>query len=274
MVKRKDDFDNFDDWGVELCTVGKKVKGSSVGLKKKVLLGILSVSLLGSLGFWVFSPAKEGSKEEQKQEKNYNNLTAKSNNYGYPDNVEVPKNVEKVIGGIEGDVNKEGRGALKTQLEDIRSSVVETEKDWDVTKLGSRKYIDNRLPTNIEMVLLEDNSPLKLVFKHVTDMGMRQQLKDGFYLVINPLDEAQMYLKKEFYERAEKDTTSNFLVYINDVSQYYVPEMILNKAGYGSIEKFYNVEERLKIKDYPMVIKIQGGHVVSKKTNVKDLGGL
>lgn len=270
MVTRKDEMD---DWGVDIAPT-KNSKVTSVSMKKKLVLGLLSVAIMGSLGFWVLSPSKQGKQEEQKQDKNYNNLTAKSNNYGYPDNVEIPKNVEKVIGSIEGDVNKEGSGALKTQLEDIRSSVVEKEKDWDITKLGSRKYIDNRLPTNIEMVLLEDNSPLKLVFRHVIDMGMRKKLDDGFYLVINPLDEAQMYLKKEFYERAEKDTTKNFLVYINDVSQYYVPEMILNKAGYGSIEKFYDVEERLKIKDFPMVVKVQGGHVVSKKTNVKDLGGL
>lgn len=270
MVNRKDEMD---DWGIGNVPI-KNSKVTSVSMKKKVTLGILSVAIMGSLGFWVFSPSKQGQQEEQKQEKNYNNLTAKSNNYGYPDNVEIPKNVEKVIGSIEGDVNKEGSEIAKQHLETIRESVVETEKDWDVTKLGSRKYIDNRLPTNIEMVLLEDNSPLKLVLQHVVEMGMEKQLKDGFYLVINPLDEAQMYLKKEFYERAEKDTTKNFLVYINDVSQYYVPEMLLNKAGYGSIEKFYNVEERLKIKDYPMVVKIQGGHVVSKKTNVKDLGGL
>lgn len=270
MVNKKDELD---DWGIESVPT-KNSKVTSVSTKKKVVLGILSVAIMSSLGFWVFSPSKQGQQEGQKQEKNYDNLTSKGNNYGYPDNVDIPKNVEKVIGGIEGDINKDGRGALKTQLEDIRSSVVEKEKDWDVTKLGSRKYIDNRLPTNIEMVLLEDNSPLKLVLRHVIDMGIHQKLEDGFYLVINPLDEAQMYLKKEFYERVEKDTTKNFLVYVNDVSQYYVPEMILNKAGYGSIEKFYNVEERLKIKDYPMVVKIQGGHVVSKKTNVKDLGGL
>ena len=38
-------------------------------------------------------------------------------------------------------------------------------------------------------------------------------------------------------------------------------------------KEFYDVGERLKIKDYPMVVKIKDGNVVAKKTNVKNLGG-
>lgn len=260
---------DLDDWG----TLPTRKEVESTAVVKKWVLSVLCLAIFVSLGFWYLKPTQEIKQEVKQDSKDYNDLTSKNNNYGYPDNVVIPKNVEKVLSSVEGDVNQEGSEVVKSYLEDIRSSVVETEKDWDVTKLGSRKYIDYKLPSNLEMVLLEDNSVLKLVLRHTLEMGLKDKLNDGFYLIINPLDEAQMYLKKEFYTRAEEDTTTNYLVYINDVSQYNLPEALLSKLGYGGRKKFYDVGERLKIKDYPMVVKIKDGNVVAKKTNVKNLGG-
>ena len=268
MANRQD----IDDWGIGVDNTDLDSQ-TGRGKRPYVILAFLIVCIVCSISFWVFSPAKETKKVDEKPVNKYDNLTSKDDNYGYPATTEIPKNVEKVIDSVEGDVNKEGSEPVKAYLEEIRDSVVETEKDWDVTKLGSRKYIDYKLPSSLEMVLLEDNSVLKLVLKHTLEMGLKDELRDGFYLVINPLDEAQMYLKKEFYTRAEQDTTTNYLVYINDVSQYNLPEALLSKLGYGDRKKFYDVRERLKIKDYPMIVKIKGGNVVAKKTNVKDLGG-
>jgi len=204
---------DLDDWG----TLPTRKEVESTTVVKKWVLSVLCLAIFVSLGFWYLKPTQEIKQEVKQDSKDYNDLTSKTNNYGYPDNVVIPKNVEKVLSSVEGDVNQEGSEIVKSYLEDIRSSVVETEKEWDVTKLGSRKYIDYKLPSNLEMVLLEDNSVLKLVLRHTLEMGLKDKLNDGFYLIINPLDEAQMYLKKEFYTRAEEDTTTNYLVYINDV---------------------------------------------------------
>lgn len=261
---------NLDDWG--FSNEEPEKNKSKTSTKKKITLGVLGVLLASSIGFWVLKP-NPMVVEETKQEKNYNDLTSKGNNYGYPDNVQIPTNVEKFIEDS-GDVSKEGSEQMKQVLEDVRDSVVEKERDWDVTQLGSRKYLDVRLPSNMERVLLQEGSPLRMVLDNTEYYGMSRQVPDGFYLIMNPLDEAQMYLKKEYYEKVKESTNGYYLVYINDVSQYSLPEMLLAKLGYGNVEKFYPVEERLKIKDYPMVVRIKDGNVVSKKSNVTSLGGL
>ena len=55
MVTRKDEMD---DWGVDIAPT-KNSKVTSVSMKKKLVLGLLSVAIMGSLGFWVNKGSKK-----------------------------------------------------------------------------------------------------------------------------------------------------------------------------------------------------------------------
>lgn len=264
----------MDDWGFE--EQPKKNFDTSVGTGKVQWLKIIGsiVVLIGVIGLLVYGfYPKKANVGENKENRSYD-LTKDSDNYGYPSNVDVPKDARDTVGLYKG-IGQDVSDSDKAKLEALRDAASIHEAGWDVKLLGSRKFIDYTLPVELELSLLDDRSVIAKLINNAKTIYLKDKVPDGSYILINPLDEKQMYWKKEIYELlgSKKYVDGLALVYVTDTRQHnLLANHLLFAAGYGKdIDDMYPIAKRVKeVKDYPMLLTVRDNKVVAKKTRIDD----
>lgn len=267
----------MDDWGLDDYSDKKdsKLQGVQWG---KILLSL--VTFLGILGllFYGFYPRTSEVKKSTNEDNHEYNVAKKEDNYGYPSNVTVPEEAKRIVSLYE-EVGQDVSDSDKAKLEALRSSASVHEAGWDVSILGSRKFIDFTRPAELELALLDPKSVIAQLIENAKTIDSKDVIPDGSYILINPLDEAQMYWKRDIYEvlGSKKYINDLSLVYVTDTTrQNILANYLLHAAGYGKDEDdMYPIEYRVKnVKDYPMFLTIKNNTVVAKKTKVNDFKSL
>ena len=162
----------------------------------------------------------------------------------------------------------------KAKLEAIRDAASIHEAGWDVKKLGSRKFLDTIYPVDVELELINPDSVIAKLLNNAPWLHeWNDPIPDGTYILINPLDERQMYWKQEIYDylNVKKSIDKLSLVYVTDKKQHNVlANFILFAAGYGKeSDDMYPIEPRIKeVHDYPMMVTVKDNKVVAKKTKI------
>lgn len=266
----------LDDWGL----VDYK---DNVGMRKGVQWGkiigsiVLFLSLLG-LVFYILYPKNDVKSVVNDKGTGDYNITKKDDNYGYPSNVSVPDEAKKIV-SLYDEVGQDVSDSDKAKLEAMRDSASVHEAGWDVSLLGSRKYIDYTKPVELELSLLDSKSVIAKLIENGKPIGDKDKIPDGSYILINPLDEAQMYWKREIYELlgSKRYISGLALVYVTDTAtQNLLANHLLYAAGYGKdIDDMYPIAYRVKnVQDYPIFVTVKDNKVVAKRTkvdNFKDL---
>lgn len=264
----------MDDWGFE--EQPKRSLGTGVSTGKVQWLKIIGslVVLFGLIGLLVYGfYPKKANVEGNKENRSYD-LTKESDNYGYPTNVEVPKDAKDTV-GLYKEIGQEVSDSDKAKLEALRDAASIHEAGWDVKLLGSRKFIDYMFPVELELTLLDSKSVIAKLIENAKTIDTKDSVRDGSYILINPLDEAQMYWKKEIYELlgSKKYVDGLALVYVTDTRQQSIlANKLLFMAGYGKDEDdMYPVASRVRnVKDYPMLVTVRDNKVVAKKSRIDD----
>lgn len=266
----------MDDWGFEeqpKRSLGTGAGNSNGKVQWLKIIGSLVV-LIGVIGLLVYGfYPKKANVGENKENRSYD-LTKDSDNYGYPSNVDVPKDARDTVGLYKG-IGQDVSDSDKAKLEALRDAASIHEAGWDVKLLGSRKFIDYTLPVELELSLLDDRSVIAKLINNAKTIYLKDKVPDGSYILINPLDEKQMYWKKEIYELlgSKKYVDGLALVYVTDTRQHnLLANHLLFAAGYGKdIDDMYPIVKRVKeVKDYPMLLTVRDNKVVAKKTRIDD----
>lgn len=244
----------------------------------KILSSLFTfLTLLGVL-FYVYYPKNDTKAVTDANDKKGYDITKKVDNYGYPSNVSVPDEAKKIV-SLYDEVGQDVSDSDKAKLEAIRDSASVHEAGWDVSLLGSRKYIDYTKPVELELSLLDSKSVIAKLIENGKPIGDKDKIPDGSYILINPLDEAQMYWKREIYELlgSKRYISGLALVYVTDTAtQNLLANHLLYAAGYGKdIDDMYPIAYRVKnVQDYPIFVTVKDNKVVAKRTkvdNFKDL---
>lgn len=261
----------MDDWGLDDYIEKKPNKPTGKVQWGKLIGGItVFVLVLTALGY-TFYP-KKNVVVKTEDNKTYD-VGKASDNYGYPNNVEVPDKVRDTVKLYE-EVGQDVSESDKAKLEAVRDSAAIHEAGWDVKKLGSRKFIDNIYPVQVELELLDSDSVIAKLLNNAPWLHeWNDPIPDGTYILINPLDEKQMYWKQEIYDALnyKKNIDKLSLVYVTDKDKHNIlANFILFAMGHGKeVDDMYPVENRVKnVKDYPLMVTIKDNKVVAKKTNI------
>ena len=154
----------LDDWGL----VDYK---DNVGMRKGVQWGkiigsiVLFLSLLG-LVFYILYPKNDVKSVVNDKGTGDYNITKKDDNYGYPSNVSVPDEAKKIV-SLYDEVGQDVSDSDKAKLEAMRDSASVHEAGWDVSLLGSRKYIDYTKPVGLALVYVTDTATQNLLANHL-----------------------------------------------------------------------------------------------------------
>ena len=267
----------MDDWGIGDYKDKKESRLQGIQWGKVLLSLTVFVGIL-SLLFYGFYPKNSGVSDVKKEETHEYNVAKKEDNYGYPDNVTVPDEAKKIVSFYD-EIGQDVSDSDKAMLEAMRESASVHEAGWDVRLLGSRKFIDYTKPVELELSLLDSKSIIAKLIENGKPIGDKDKLPDGSYILINPLDEAQMYWKRDIYDflGSQKYITDLSLVYVTDTTrQNLLANHLLYAAGYGKdIDDMYPIEYRIKnVNDYPMFLTVKNNTVVAKKTKVSDFKSL
>lgn len=267
----------MDDWGLGDYSDKKDSKLQGVQWGKVILSLVTFLGILGLL-FYGFYPRNSEVEKSTNEDKHEYNVAKKEDNYGYPSNVTVPDEAKKIVSLYE-EVGQDVSDSDKAKLEALRNSASVHEAGWDVSILGSRKFIDYTKPVELELALLDSKSVIAKLIENGKTIGDKDPVPDGSYILINPLDEAQMYWKRDIYEvlGSQKYINNLALVYVTDTTtQNLLANHLLYAAGYGKdIDDMYPIEYRVKnVKDYPMFLTVKNNTVVAKKTKVNDFKSL
>lgn len=267
----------LDDWGLSDYKDKEKLKIGGVQWGKVVASLLVFIGLLGLL-FYVFYPKNPVENKVDKEVTHDYNIAKKDDNYGYPSNVTVPDEAKKIVSFYD-EIGQDVSDSDKAMLEAMRDSASVHEAGWDVRLLGSRKFIDYTKPAELELSLLDSKSVIAKLIENGKPIGDKDKLPDGSYILINPLDEAQMYWKRDIYDflGSQKYITDLSLVYVTDTTrQNLLANHLLYAAGYGKdIDDMYPIEYRVKnVNDYPMFLTVKNNTVVAKKTKVSDFKSL
>lgn len=261
----------MDEWGLDGSFSKKSQTKGKVQIWK--ILGS-SLILIGVIGGLVFAFYPKNTVESKQEDNKVYDVTKASDNYGYPEKVEVPEKVKDTVDNLDASGVK-ASDSQESVLTAVRDSASEVEAGWDTSKYGSRKFIDSVQPLEVEEMLLDDKSVIKKLIDNVKPLGRKDTLKDGSYILINSLDEKQMYWKKEIYDLlgSKKYVSDLGLVYVNEpVAQGDTSKKLLVSAGYGNSEDDWLLPATrvTEVHDYPMLLTVREGKVVAKKTKIDD----
>lgn len=263
----------MDDWGLDDYIENKpsnKPKGQVQW--GKAIVGIVTLVVVLSLLVYAFYPKNKVTVKAPEDNKSYD-VGKASDNYGYPGNVEVPDKVKDTVKLYE-EVGQDVSDSDKAKLEAVRDAASIHEAGWDVKKLGSRKFLDTIYPVDVELELINPDSVIAKLLNNAPWLHeWNDPIPDGTYILINPLDERQMYWKQEIYDylNVKKSIDKLSLVYVTDKKQHNVlANFILFAAGYGKeSDDMYPIEPRIKeVHDYPMMVTVKDNKVVAKKTKI------
>lgn len=268
---------SMDDWGIGDYKDKKESRLQGIQWGKVLLSLTVFVGIL-SLLFYGFYPKNSGVSDMKKEDTHEYNVAKKEDNYGYPDNVTVPEEAKRIV-SLYDEVGQDVSDSDKAKLQAMRDSVSVHEAGWDVSLLGSRKFIDYTQPAELELALLDSKSVIAKLIENAKTIGSKDVIPDGSYILINPLDEAQMYWKRDIYEvlGSKKYINDLSLVYVTDTTrQNILANYLLYAAGYGKdVDDMYPIEYRVRnVKDYPMFLTVKNNTVVAKKTKVNDFKSL
>ena len=266
----------LDDWGLDDY---QDKDNSKKGIQWVKVMGslLMFLTLLGVL-VYVFYPKNDTKVVTDANGKGGYDITKKTDNYGYPNNVSVPDEAKKIV-SLYDEVGQDVSDSDKAKLEAMRDSASVHEAGWDVSLLGSRKFIDYTKPVELELALLDSKSVIAKLIENGKPIGDKDKIPDGSYILINPLDEAQMYWKREINDLlgSKRYISGLALVYVTDTAtQNLLANHLLYAAGYGKdIDDMYPIAYRVKnVQDYPIFVTVKDNKVVAKRTkvdNFKDL---
>lgn len=266
----------LDDWGLDDY---QDKSDSKKGIQWIKVMGslLMFLTLLGVL-VYVFYPKNDTKVVTDANGKGGYDITKKTDNYGYPNNVSVPDEAKKIVSLYE-EVGQNVSDSDKAKLEAMRDSASVHEAGWDVSLLGSRKFIDYTKPVELELALLDSKSVIAKLIENGKPIGDKDKIPDGSYILINPLDEAQMYWKREIYDLlgSKRYISGLALVYVTDTAtQNLLANHLLYAAGYGKdIDDMYPIVYRVKnVQDYPIFVTVKDNKVVAKRTKVDDFKDL
>ena len=267
----------MDDWGLGDFSDKKESKLQGVQWGKIILSLATFFGVLGLL-FYGFYPRTSEVKKSTNEGTHEYNIAKKEDNYGYPSNVSVPDEAKKIV-SLYDEVGQNVSDSDKAKLEAMRDSASVHEAGWDVNLLGSRKFIDYTKPVELELALLDSRSVIAKLIENGKTIGDKDPIPDGSYILINPLDEAQMYWKREIYELlgSKRYVSGLALVYVTDTAtQNLLANHLLYAAGYGKvIDDMYLIAYRVKnVQDYPIFVTVKDNKVVAKRTKVNDFKDL